>query len=305
MPHDEEPVLSSLRISRLGYALGARIEGVDLSQRLDEVTIAEIRKAWLDHVVLCFPGQALEPQELIAFCGQFGELNDNRHSVTRHPDFSHVMLLRNHPEQATTTSRRFVTGPEWHSDLSFTDHPASATFLLAKQLPDVGGDTMFANMYLAYESLSSEMKRLIEPLSAVHDITLSVNYEGQSPEEKAAKRRVSPPVVHPVVRVHPETARKALYVGRRVRNFVGMTDEESQPLLDFLNRHATSYEFVYRHRWSVNDILMWDNRASMHYAVQDYDQLRLMLRCALLTPQSGYIESTPPSPASLVASTPG
>jgi taurine dioxygenase len=285
--------MSQLKVRRLGYALGAAVTGVDLAAPLDGALVAQIRKIWLDHVILCFPAQNLNAEQLIAFCSRFGELNDNRQSDSRHPEFSKVLLLRSQPQEDDGKRLRGVAGPQWHSDLSFTDHPASATFLLCKVIPQAGGDTMFTNMYLAYESLSPTMKRIIDPLEAVHDTSLSVNFlkRYRTAEAQAKKRRMNPPVAHPVVRVHPETGRKALYVGRRIRNFVGMTEEETKPLLDFLNRHAANYEFVYRHRWTVNDLVMWDNRSSMHYAVQDYDQLRLMLRCALLTPKSGYIVS--------------
>jgi taurine dioxygenase len=149
-------------------------------------------------------------------------------------------------------------------------------------------------MYMAYEALSPAFKRMIEGLSGVHDYTLGAGYARSSPEKRAEMSQRNPPVVHPVVRVHPETGRKALCIGARVRSFAGMTEEEAKPLLRFLNSYATSYEFLYRHCWAVNDLVMWDNRCSMHFAVQDYDgaQLRHMLRSSLVGPKSGSLYSS-------------
>ena len=182
-----------------------------------------------------------------------------------------------------------VINDHWHSDLSYTPRPTTATFLNAQQLPDVGGDTMFANQYMAYETLSPRLQALIEPLEALHDVAAGTAFAQVSPETQAEFKRRNPPIAHPLVRVHPETGRKSLFVGR-TRSIVGMTDEESKPLLDFLNRHATRYEFIYRHRWSLNDLLMWDNRCALHYAIRDYDmkQVRLMQRCSLLGDKVGH-----------------
>ena len=182
-----------------------------------------------------------------------------------------------------------VRADEWHSDASFTNRPGVANFLLAKELPEAGGDTMFANMYLAYETLSAAFQRLAESLEGIHDVSLSPDYQRLNPESREKRRDAAPPAAHPLVRVHPETGRKSLYVGGFLRNFVGMSEEESQPIVSFLNSHATRYEFLYRHRWKLGDLVMWDNRCAMHYAVMDYDQgdSRSMQRCMLLPPESG------------------
>ena len=283
--------MPSLRVRKLGYALGAEITGVDLARPLDERTVAEIRRIWLDNVVICIPGQTIDNRRLLETCAHFGELYDHA-GVPENtlPDSPEIKILSNKPVEVDGRGySAYRTGRIWHSDSSFNERTATATFLLAKELPDVGGDTMFCNMYLAYETLSPRMKALIEPLEAIHDHTLSSNYKYKSAELKAADALMSPPVVHPVAIVHPETGRKALFVNSRVRRIVGMTDEESRPLLDTLQRHAIRYEFLYRHRWTVNDFIMWDNRASMHIAVQDYDQgqLRRMLRCTIIGPKVG------------------
>ena len=286
--------MGKLNVRRLGYALGAQIEGVDLSKPLDDATTAEIRQAWLDHIVLCFPGQRIEADQLRAFCARFGELDDNHGSLNRYPDQPHVLALTNKPIQISgKTVGGYGRADNWHSDHSYTVRPTTGSFLSAKVLPDVGGETMWTNMYTAYETLSPAFQRIVDGLESMHDIRMSAGYPRRGPEDQAKLLRLNPPVVHPVVRVHPETGRKALYIGDRVRKFVGMSEEESKPMRDYLIRHAIRYEFIYRHRWTADDLLMWDNRCSMHFAVQDYDQaqLRRMMRCALVGPVTGRLHS--------------
>jgi taurine dioxygenase len=272
--------MGSLKVRRCGYALGAEITGVDASKPLDDATIAAIRQAWLDHIMVYLPGQNLGPQGFRDFCAQFGELDlENIKTLPHHPDFPDVVVRANKPVTVDENPAVRASGAanHWHTDFSSTDRPSTITFLLGKELPSVGGDTMFANLYTAYETLSPAMQRTIDPLFAVHDVRVG-----------RANKSPKPPVVHPFVRVHPETGRKALYVADRVRNFVGMTEEESKPLVAFLRSHATRYEFVYRHRWTVNDVVLWDNRCSLHYAVQDYDpEMRMLLRCSLASPKTG------------------
>jgi taurine dioxygenase len=282
--------MGKLQIRPLAYALGAEVTGVDLRKALDAEVVSEIRKAALDHIVLCFPGQELEPEAHMAFCRNFGALDDNRLSPHLcHPDYSEVMLIFNKPMSVKDKTYSGGQADMWHTDLSFTDRPASLSFLNAKALPSIGGDTMFANMYMAYDALSLRLKEVLEPLEAVHDVNLSTNISREIAEVQAERRRLNPPIVHPVVRIHPETGRKALYLGDRVRNFLGMTREETMPLLQFLNGHATRHEFIYRHRWRSDDLLIWDNRCALHYAVPDFDrsELRKMQRCSLLAPKSG------------------
>jgi taurine dioxygenase len=287
----DTPATGRLKIRRLGYALGAEITGVDFRQPLDDGLVDEIRRAWLDHVVLCFPGQNLDAEQMRAFCRQFGELDENRGSVQQHPNFNQVLLLASKPVQidGKPTSGN-ARADVWHSDASYTVRPSTITFLVAKALPEVGGNTMFANMSMAYETLSVAFQKLIEPLSGVHDVTIAPFYKAIS-NDKQAKMARNPPVVHSAVLVHPETGRKALYVSDRVEKFIGMSEEESRPILDVLVRHATRYEFIYRHRWTVHDLLMWDNRSALHYGPNDYDrsQLRHMLRCSLVGPEIGHV----------------
>jgi len=171
---------------------------------------------------------------------------------------------------------------------------AAATFLRAIELPEVGGDTMFANMYRAYETLSDGMKKLLEPLHGVHMLTRAV-YDLSTPESAAESWRRFPAAAHPAVRVHPESGRKALYVNGQVRLFAGMTAAESRPLLHHLSEHAVDPTNVYRHRWRKNDLVMWDNRCLLHRALADYDrtQVRSMERTTVHGNKSGYAYQGP------------
>jgi taurine dioxygenase len=288
--------MAPLQIRRVGYAAGAEIRGVDLSVPLDDATVAEIRQAWLEHLILCFPDQNLtDMEQLVTFTSRFGEVDRIGAAHDRDNQNPAIILLTN-KARGDKPWDGHKQGEYWHSDQSQTLHPNPGTFVLAKELPAVGGDTMFSNQYMAYESLSHTMKSLLDGLEAVHDSALrarfgyALNPAAQTNESRPRKKE--PPVVHPVVTVHPETKRKTLYVDQRVPHFLGMTEEESRPLLDFLLRHAVNYEFTYRHRWRVNDLIMWDNRCLMHYALVDYDQLREprhLWRCALRGPTRGYL----------------
>ena len=281
-----------MAVRRLGYALGAEVTGFDLRRPLDAAGIERIRELWLEHALLCFPDQDLNEEELYALSACFGELDDYRGAP--HLRLAHelpVGMISSKPIEINGKAHKGIVADQWHSDLSVTDRPSTATFLNAKNLPDVGGNTLFANMYLAYDALSPAFKAMLEGLHAVHDMTRTPGYATLSAEAAAQRRSKNPPVAHPMVIVHPETGRKALFVGGRLSHVEGMTDEESRPLIDFLNEHATRYEFVYRHNWKLNDLLMWDNRCTLHCALHDYDrsQMRRMLRCGILGEKSGHL----------------
>ncbi len=209
--------------------------------------------------------------------------------MQEHPE---ILLVTNRMRNGKASETR-NTGRNWHSDLSYTNHPARGSLLWCEERPDVGGDTMFTNMYFAYETLSDKLKGFLDSLYAVHDVSMTKGLDKRDPEKVAELKRLNPPIAHPVVRTHPETGRKALYVSERVRTFVGMTEDESRPILKFLCEHATQPEFVYRHQWRVHDLLMWDNRCTMHVALADFDQTktRHMQRTSLLGEPSGFIYS--------------
>ena len=276
---------------------------MDLRLPIDAATVAEIRKAWLEHLVLCFPDQELDMHELSAFAAHFGTLEYEPNSHYTAPEARHVTILTN----KTVNGRAwdgYKPGHNWHTDESHSTQPTAASFLLAKEIPPVGGDTMFANQYMAYETLSPAMQTLLEPLWAIH--VPFIRYRGQSGDgarKQAASAAGRRSAAQPVVRLHDETFRKALYLGQRVQQFGGMTEEESRPLVDWLNEHCTRYEFTYRHRWSRNDLIMWDNRCLLHIALSDYDlgrEIRHMLRVAIAGEPCGHWVEDDAEPAAVV-----
>jgi taurine dioxygenase len=282
---------AGLRIQALSHALGAEVQGVDLTAALDDMTVDALLDAWNENHILLVRGQKLSPESLIRFSRRFGELD--RHDATPY------YRLAEHPEILQITNRMIGgkpsetrnTGRNWHSDYSYTNRPAAASMLYCEEKPPVGGDTMFCNMVRAYETLSDKMKRIVDGLEAVYDFGLVAGVNERDPAKTAEMRRINPPIAHPAVRVHPRSGKKALYVSERTSHFHGMTAAESRPLIQFLCAHATSPENVYRHRWQVNDLILWDNRTTMHMALADFDQAapRHMLRTTLLGEPSGIV----------------
>jgi taurine dioxygenase len=278
-----------LKLRKLSHALGAEVCGVDVSKPMSEAFFGEIYQAFLEHGILLFRDQDITREQHIEFSRHFGELD--RHDALprdRHPDHPEILLVTNEPKPDGTPSESRYTGRQWHSDMSFTQVPSLGSLLRALTIPEVGGDTVFANMYLAYETLSDGMKNLIADL---HGIQMSGTRKHIGEEHAEEQRKLNPPVAQPVVRVHPETGRKALYLGDKVKRFDGMTEDESRPLIEYLNEHATRFEFIYRHQWRKNDIVAWDNRCTMHLALGDFDetQRRHMERTTVLGTPSGYI----------------
>jgi taurine dioxygenase len=273
--------MPNLTIQRVGHACGARVTGVDLSKPVSDETFEAIRKAWLEHQVLVFPEQNLDPRTLVDFTRRFGELDDYAtQTFNRHPDYKEVFVLSNKKQANGKPFPTYNSGQNWHTDLSYTLRPAKGTAVYCIEKPSVGGDTMFANMYLAYERLSPKMRDFLDGLEAVHDASLIEGLDKRGPEIANEFRRLNPPVVHPAVRVHPESGRKALYVNERVRNFLGLSEAESKPIVKFLCEHAVQPRHVFRHYWNVGDLVLWDNRCLVHLAVGDYDpaEIRHMIR---------------------------
>jgi len=283
----------ALKLRKLSYPLGAEVCDIDVGKPMTEAEFGEIYRTFLDHGILLFRNQNITREQHIEFSRRFGEL-DKHDSLPRdrHPDYPELLRVTNRPNPDGSPSDSRYTGRQWHSDLSYTTVPALGSLLRSWEVPEVGGDTLFANMYLAYETLSEGMKTLIADL---HGIQLSGTRKINDPKSgiprQQEQKRINPPVAQPVVRVHPETGRKALYLGEKVKRFDGMTEEESKPLIDFLNRHATKPEFVYRHQWRKNDVLVWDNRCTMHQALGDFDetQRRDMERTTIVGTPSGYV----------------
>ena len=257
-----------LETRRLCGALGAEVSGVDLSKPLDEDTARDIVDAFHEHLVLVFRGQSLEPADQVAFTRLFGEPHEHplrtRASVEGLPE---VLIIETRP------GRMGARNDYWHSDISHQERPPSASILHALAVPDGLGDTMFCNMYRAAETLSPGLQRLLGGMEAVHSAEATMQRaQAEKGTDALTIASVPPPRTHPVLRIHPGTGRRALFVNPHFTvSFAGMTPEESAPLLDWLAEHSTRPENVYRHRWAVGDVLMWDNRCTMHYAVRDYD----------------------------------
>jgi taurine dioxygenase len=259
-----------ISIKRLTGAIGAQVTGVNLNEALDEGTFATIRQAFLDHSVLVFRGQFLEPRALSAFAQLWGR-------VLRAPYLKPVELP-DYPDLIEVVNRGKAlayTTEEWHSDLSFMPNPPAHTILAAQALPETGGDTMFASQYAAYEALSEGMKRILDGLRAWHG--------GAKLAALVGIEDSAPPQSHPIVRTHPETGRKGLYVNRLYTYAIdGLTEHESRGLLQLLFEQISRPEFIYRHQWRPGDVIMWDNRCTVHYAIHDYgDAERVMHRTTI------------------------
>jgi taurine dioxygenase len=281
-----------LQIRRLAYHIGAEIVGVDLGRSLDDATFGRIRSAFHDHCVLVFRAQDLTQQQHIDFSRRFGQLDDNESTPRDRDSERHEILLNTNKPQADGNAH--YGGTRWHADRAYSCVGALASLLRAVEIPDVGGDTMFCNMYLAYETLSERMRRLLDGLHGVHEGGRRI-VDRSTPEREAATQHLSRAVAHPVVRVHPETGRKALFVTEKMKQFVGLTEDESRPWAEFLCKHATQPQFIYRHRWQKHDLVMWDNSCTLHIALNDYDkrQYRHMERTTVKGALTGYVYKAP------------
>lgn len=283
----------TLKLRRLSNALGAEVCDIDLTKPMNESTFGEIYSAFLKYGILLFRGQNISREQHIEFSARFGEL-DKHESLPRdrHPDYPELLMVTNKPNDDGTPSESRYTGRSWHTDFSYTTTPALGSLLRCFKLPEVGGDTLFANMTMAYDTLSDGMKKLIADLHGIHlSGTRKINVADKGNERRAEVMKLNPPIAQPVVRVHPETGRKAIYLGEKVKRFDGMTEEESKPLIDYLNKHATQPEFVYRQMWRENDLLVWDNRCTLHQALGDFDenQIRHLERTTVKGTPSGYV----------------
>ncbi|WP_375740925.1 taurine dioxygenase [Pseudomonas boanensis] len=271
----------TLHITPLSPALGAVVEGLELNRPLDTAQREAVERALLDHQVLFFRDQPLNPQQQAAFARNFGDLHI--HPIYPNiPEQPEVLVL----DTAVTDVRDNAL---WHTDVTFLETPALGAVLAAKQLPPYGGDTLWASSSAAYDALSKPIQSLLEGLTATHDLSRSFPEERFSltPEEherlEDAKRR-HPPRSHPVVRAHPVTGRKGLFVNEGFTTRINeLSAAESDALLRFLFAHATRPEFTIRWRWQANDVAFWDNRITQHFAVDDYrPQRRVMHRATIL-----------------------
>jgi taurine dioxygenase len=257
-----------LDVRRLGVALGAEIRGVDLSQTLDPATVELIREAFLEHIVLVIRGQSVPPEAQVAFTEHFGAVEPHPlNSRPGLPGLPQLMVLENRP------GKPGARNDFWHSDISHAERPPAVSLLHAIEVPEGRGDTMFCNMYAAYEQLSQGMRDFLDNLHALHSGEATARRNREAATDARPITEVPPPVSHPVVRTHPESGRKALFVNPFFTlGFADMSESESAPVLKYLYEVATRPENIYRHRWAKGDVLMWDNRCAMHYAIKDYDE---------------------------------
>ena len=266
-----------IEVRPIAGALGAVISGVDVSRPLEAEVVAEIRQAWLEHLVIFLHEQQLTPDELVAFARRFGE-------PMEYPQ------LKGLPESPLVTPvvklehERVNFGGVWHSDTTYLERPPMASMLYAVETPPYGGDTLFANQYRAYETLSEGLKRTLEDLTGISTSTkaeVSKTREDRLRESGATLKALVGE--HPVVRTHPETRRKALYVNvAHTSHLKGWTEEESAPLLEYLFRHQVRPEFTCRFQWRPGSLAFWDNRCAQHNPVNDYHGFkRVMHRVTL------------------------
>ena len=276
-------MVQSLQLRRTSGALGAEISGVDLSQELPDDTIAAIRQALVEHQVIFFRDQDLTPARQVAFGRRFGPLNI-------HP---YVQGMAGQPEVMEIVkepSDRINFGGGWHSDMSFLETPAIGSILYAVELPEWGGDTLFASQAAAFEALSPGLQATLEGLNAVHSASREYSAQGASAQKRGAMQVAEADgyvgeYVHPIVLVHPETGRKALYVNPAFTLRIdGWKTRESKALLDYLFDHCRYEAFTTRFQWAKGSVAFWDNRSVWHFALNDYPGQRRHMRRVTVDP---------------------
>jgi taurine dioxygenase len=270
---------STLTVTPIAGALGAEVAGVDLSAELSDDVVADIRRAWLEHSVIFFRNQGLPPARLLTFARRFGQVLE----------YPFVRGLDDYPEIIPVVKlehERSNFGGVWHTDTAYLDAPPMGTMLIAREVPPFGGDTLFASGYRAYEALSDGMRDLLSGLYAVNssakaEVTKTREDRVRDSARDDARKEYN--AEHPVVRTHPETGRKSLYVNvAHTQRFAGMTDEESAPLLNYLFQHQVRPEFTCRFRWEPGSMALWDNRCALHNPINDYHgHRRVMHRVTL------------------------
>ena len=269
--------MSEIIINPASGSIGAEIGGVDLSVDLSDAVFSEIRQTFIEHGLIFFRNQELTPDDHLRFAKRWGEININRF-------FAKVEGHEQIAEVKKDTDQEINIGGAWHTDHSYDQIPAMGSILLARETPKTGGDTLFANMYRAYESLSDGLKGTLESMNACHSSRHV--FGAHAGYAEATNQRIGNPelatqdAIHPVIITHPESKRKALYVNPEFTvNFEGWTKEESKPLLNYLTEHSTRPEHITRFKWEPGSIAFWDNRCTWHFALNDYPgEKRLMHR---------------------------
>lgn len=277
--------MGGITVQKVAGALGAEIGGVDLSVALDDATIAAIRAALVEHQVIFFRDQSLTPEQQLAFGRRFGPLNIHPY-VAGMADHPEVMEIIKEPTD------RINFGGGWHSDMSFLETPAIGSILYAVELPDWGGDTLFASQAAAFDALSPGLQATLEGLNAIHSAEREYAPTGPSAQKRESMKisdaeGMAGRFSHPMVKVHPETGRKALYVNPAfTMNIEGWSRRESKPLLDYLFEHSRKEAFTCRLRWRPGTVAFWDNRSVWHYALNDYPGQRRHMRRVTVDPMA-------------------
>jgi taurine dioxygenase len=257
-----------IQVRPMAPTIGAEIGGVNLAD-VDDATAAEIHRAWVEYKVVFFRDQRIDARQQVAFASRFGELEDHPFLPAKEEDERIIRFEKSAD----------VAGVEnlWHSDVSWREIPSLASILRAVEVPPSGGDTLFCDMTAAYHGLPEDVKQKVDGAFAIHDFTHSFGL-ALAPEELAERQKQFPPARHPIVRTHPESGRKILYVNSIFTSHVeGIPAEESQLLLDFLCRQATIPEYQCRFEWQPGSVAFWDNRAVQHYAANDYWPMRRVM----------------------------
>jgi len=273
-----QAVTQNFEVRRLGETFFAEIVGLDLSEPLDEPSFARVKKAHLDHGVVVFRDQRLTPEQHIAFSQRFGSLQIHPMGQFNLEKYPEILLVSTdkHPDGRPVGIAD--AGRYWHTDMAYMKEPALGSLLYARAIPAEGGDTMFADMTAAYESLPVEMKERLSKLRAIHHFGSRWSREqkkaGLRPPQTKEEQERNPPVEHPMVRTHPETGRKAIYAGGFTVGVAGMPEDEASALLDWVETHVTQPHCVYRHKWRLHDLVFWDNRCAMHHATEFPEHMR-------------------------------
>lgn len=273
-----------MEIEALTGSIGAVVHGVELAGELGDEVIARVRRAWLEYRVVFFRGQVITPTQQVAFARRFGVLTP-AHPLVGGLDEAHPEVLvldsADYPLGVGSRGRGTSYNDRWHTDVTFSERPPTGTILAAKQIPARGGDTLWVDLVGAYATLSAPIRALLDGLVAVHDASATFSRFRDDDPSGAQKQRLAKlePVRHPVVRVHPETGERGLFVNPTFTAYIeGLLPSESDALLDLLYRHMTQPERTVRWRWQAGDVAFWDNRATAHYATADYDERRVMHR---------------------------
>jgi taurine dioxygenase len=279
------PIEVAFRVRRLAPALGGEVSGVDFSLPADALPIRALYRALLEHQLLLFRGQELPPETQVAIARGFGEVQVHVMNQYHADGFPELYRLTNVDDRGQPTGKHPDRGTlAWHTDGSWQRRTGQATMLYAERVPEEGGGTEWCDMYGAYEALDAETRARLEGMRAIHNLDFSRNRRHGDEPMSEAQRRAVPPVDHPIVRTHPDTGRKAIFLGDHAESIVGMKYAEGRRFIDALNASIVRPELVYSHCWQPSDFVIWDNRCTLHRALE-YDtasSARVVRRCTVL-----------------------